>query len=58
MTLGKAADIDSEDSVFRHLFSEKKKPRKITQAERMARIFAATPSKEADINVGDFLPSY
>ena len=58
MIPAKAPDIESEDSVFRRLFSDEKKPRKVTRAERMARVFADAPSNETEINVGDFLPSY
>ena len=51
-------DIQSEDSVFRKLFSAETKPRKVTKAERMKRVFADAISTEAPIQVGDFLPSY
>jgi len=51
-------DIHSEDSVFRGLFSDVTKPKKITKAERMERVFADALSTEAPIEVHDFLPSY
>lgn len=58
MTLPKSPDIHSEDSVFRKLFSDEKKPRKVTKAERMERVFADAVSMEDPISVSDFLPSY
>lgn len=51
-------DIYSEDSVFRKLFSDEKKPRKMTKTERMARVFAEAKSTEPPIKVSDFLPNY
>ena len=58
MTLPKSPDIHSEDSVFRKLFSNEKKPRKVTKAERMERVFADAVSMEGPINISDFLPRY
>ena len=58
MTLPTPPDIHSEDSVFRKLFSDEKKPRKVTKAERMERVFADPISTEGPIRVCDFLPSY
>ena len=58
MTLPTPPDIHSEDSVFRKLFSDEKKPRKVTKAERMKRVFADAMSTEGPIKVSDFLPSY
>ena len=58
MTPSASPDIHSEDSVFRKLFSEEKKPRKATQAERMERVFAGAMSTEGPINISDFLPRY
>jgi len=58
MTLPTPPDIHSEDSVFRKLFSDEKKPRKVTKAERMERVYADAVSMEGPINISDFLPSY
>jgi len=58
MTPSKSPDIHSEDSVFRKLFSDEKKPRKVTKAERMERVFADPISTEGPIRVCNFLPSY
>ena len=51
-------DLHSEDSVFRKLFGEEKKPQKATQAERTDRVFADTKAPEYSLKVSDFLPSY
>lgn len=58
MTPTKAPDIHDENSVFRRLFSDETKPRKVTQADRMADIFADAPTREPAIKASDFLPSY
>ena len=58
MTPSASPDIHSEDSVFRKLFSDEKKPRKVTKAERMERVFADAVSMEGPIRVCNFLPSY
>jgi len=58
MTPSASPDIHSEDSVFRRLFSEEKKPRKVTKVERMERVFATAASTEGPIKVSDFLPRY
>ena len=58
MTPSKSPDIHSEDSVFRKLFSDEKKPRKVTKAERMERVFADAISTEGPIRVCNFLPRY
>ena len=58
MTLPTPPDIHSEDSVFRKLFSDEKKPRKATKPERIERVFANAASTEGPISVSDFLPSY
>ena len=58
MTLPTPPDIHSEDSVFRKLFSDEKKPRKVTKTERMERVFADAVSMEGPINISDFLPRY
>ena len=50
-------DIYSEDSVFRKLFSETKKPKRPTQSERLAKIFSHEPSQNTSLDVADFLPS-
>jgi hypothetical protein len=58
MTPPSSLDTYDENSVFNRLFAENKKPRKPTQAERMAKIFAQAPREPETIDVADFLPSY
>jgi len=58
MTPSADPNIYDEDSVFRKLFAEDKKPRPPTKAERMARIFEDVPIREPVIKVSDFLPRY
>jgi len=63
MTLKLDPDIYDEDSVFNQLFAAETKPRRPTQADRMARIFAEaleteSPTNEIDIKVSDFLPRF
>ena len=60
MTPSTSSDIHSEDSVFRKLFTEKKHERKMTQAERMDKLFAspAPAPIEQPIKVSDFLPQF
>ena len=58
MTPSTPPDLHSEDSVFRKLFSDEKKPRKITKSERLERVFADAVSTEGPVNVSDFLPRY
>ena len=58
MTPPLSLDTYDENSVFNRLFADEKKPRKPTQAERMAKIFAQAPREAETINVADFLPNY
>ena len=50
--------ILDENSVFKRVLSGEKRPRKPTQGERLAAIFAQTPAEEAPIEVADFLPRF
>jgi hypothetical protein len=58
MTPPSSLDTYDENSVFNRLFANEKKPRKPTQAERMAKIFAQAPREPETISVSDFLPRY
>jgi len=49
-------DIYDENSVFRRLLSETKKPNRPTQRDRLERIFSQAPSQSGPLQVRDFLP--
>lgn len=50
--------ILDENSVFARVLSAEKRPRKPTQGERLAAIFADAPAQKSPIKVADFLPRY
>lgn len=58
MTMHANTRLYDEDSVFNQLFTKEKKPRRPTQAERMASLFADAPTSEPPFKAADFLPCY